>query len=178
MSEALQALYRGDEARGRELLGEDATLSVFEAAAFGRTGRLQAILAADPAQASARSEDGFSPLHLAVFGGQADAARVLLASGADVNQLSTGDIAQVTPLGTAAFARSLPLAILLLDAGAAIDRPGGGGFTPLHGAAQNGDLELARELVARGADRTVRASDGTTPADLATSDEMRRLVAP
>ena len=38
MSEALQALYQGDEQKARELLGPDDELTVFEAAAFGRRG--------------------------------------------------------------------------------------------------------------------------------------------
>jgi ankyrin repeat protein len=178
MSEALEALYAGDVARARDLLPHDSELTIFEAAAFGRTERLREILAADPAQADAISEDGFTALHLAIFGGQEGATRLLIEHGADLDRVSTSAIAQVSPLGTAAFVRSLPLARLLLDAGADVNaRERSGGFTPLHAAAEHGDVDLARELIARGADPRIRTTDGRTAADLATNDELRRLLA-
>jgi uncharacterized protein len=140
MSEALTALYAGETERARELLGPDDELSIFEAAAFGRVDRLRRLLREDPAAVDAFSDDGFTPLHLAVFGCQEEAVLVLIAHEADVNAVSNASFAQVTPLGTAAFVRSLPLARLLLDAGAdpaACDRGA------LRTAEANGDEELA-----------------------------------
>jgi ankyrin repeat protein len=166
MSEALQALYEGDEERARELLPADDQLTVFEAAAFGRVERLGQILDEDPGQAGAFSADGFSALHLAIFGGQEEAARLLLERGADPNVLSTSEIAKVPPLGTAAFVRSVPLGRVLLDSGADPNGRGEGGFTALHAAAQNGDEELARLLLEHGADPGLTADDGRRPADL------------
>jgi ankyrin repeat protein len=170
MSDALQALYQGDEERARQLLPPDDELSVFEAAAFGRDERLAAILRGDPAQAKAFSDDGFTALHLAVFGRQEQAARVLLDAGADPNVLATSSLAPVPPLGTAAFVRSVSLARLLLDHGADPNRPGEGGFTALHAAAQNGDEQLAQLLLERGADRGLAAEDGRRPADFGLAD--------
>ncbi|HET7555701.1 MAG TPA: ankyrin repeat domain-containing protein [Gaiellaceae bacterium] len=166
MSEALQALYEGDDERGRALLPPDEDVSVFEAAAFGRNERLRAILGDDPSQATAFSDDGFTALHLAAFGRQEEAARLLLEAGADPNALATSEFARVPPLGTAAFVRSVPLARLLLDSGAAVDGRAEGGFTALHSAAQTGDEELARLLLERGADPTLATDDGRRPADL------------
>jgi len=176
VSEALQALYEGDAELGRTLLPADDDLTVFEAAAFGRVGRLQELLAVDPSLVSAFSEDGFTALHLAVFAGQDETANVLIGQGADVNVRSTGPIAQVPPLGTAAFVGSVPLARLLLDAGADVNGRGAGGFTALHAAAQNGDADFARELLARGADPDLSNEAGATPADLAADDDLRRLL--
>jgi ankyrin repeat protein len=170
MSEALQALYQGDEQKARELLPADDELTVFEAAAFGRTERLGRILDDDTEQAHAFSDDGFTALHLAIFGGQEDSMRLLLERGADPNVLSTSDIAKVPPLGTAAFVRSVPLARLLLDSGADPNGRGEGGFTALHSAAQNEDEELARLLLERGADPSLAADDGRRPADLGLAD--------
>jgi uncharacterized protein len=170
MSDALQALYQGDEQKARELLRPDEELSVFEAAAFGRLERLRQILDEDPAQANAFSGDGFTALHLAIFGGQEEAIRVLLDRGADPNALSTSEIAKVPPLGTAAFVRSNALASLLLDAGADPNGRGEGGFTALHSAAQNEDEELGRLLLDRGADPSLAADDGRRPVDFGLRD--------
>jgi ankyrin repeat protein len=165
MSEALQALYAGDSEKARELLRPDDELSVFEAAAFGRLDRLRSILDEDPARAKGFSGDGFTALHLALFGGQEEAVRLLLERGADPNALSTNEVVRVPPLGTAAFVRSVPLARLLLDSGADANGRGEGGFTALHSAAQNGDQGLARLLLERGADPSLATDDGRLPAD-------------
>lgn len=149
--EALEALYAGDAEKARSLLPPDDRLTVFEAAAFGRVEALRRILRDDPAQAVAFSEDGFTALHLAVFGEQKEAARLLIERGADVDALATGSIARVRPLGTAAFVRSAPLMRLLLDAGADVNGAGEGGFTALDSAKQSGDEELVRLLLERGA---------------------------
>jgi ankyrin repeat protein len=117
-SAALLALYQGDVESARELLGADAELDVFDAAAFGRLDRLRELLSADPSLARAFSDDGFTPLHLAVYGQQEDAARTLIDAGADLDAYSTAEIAKVTPLGTARFVDSPALTQLLLDAGA------------------------------------------------------------
>ncbi|NUR77258.1 MAG: ankyrin repeat domain-containing protein [Thermoleophilia bacterium] len=143
MSEALAALYAGDAGRARELLPPDEDLSVFEAAAFGRVERLRAILQERPAEAQGFSADGFTALHLAVFGLQEDAARVLIEHGAELDAVSRASFAQVTPLGTAAFVRSVPMARLLLDAGA---DPDANDRAARATAAANGDEELIRLL--------------------------------
>jgi ankyrin repeat protein len=176
MSRALEALYAGDDERARELLPPDDRLSVFEAAAFGRDERLEQLLDEDPALATAFAEDGFTALHLAVFGEQEAAARLLIGHGADVDAVATGEIARVAPLGTAAFVRSLALARVLLDAGADPDGSEEGGFTALHSAAQSGDEPLVRLLLGRGADPARAAADGRTPIDLAATDDVRRLL--
>jgi uncharacterized protein len=170
MSEALQALYAGDVERARKLLPPDGELTVFEAAAFGRVDALRTILDQGPGQATALSDDGFTALHLAVFGGQEEAARLLLERGADPNALSTNEAVRVPPLGTAAFVRSVSLGRLLLDSDADVNGRGEAGFTALHSAAQNGDEELARLLLERGADPSLASDDGKLPADYGLRD--------
>jgi ankyrin repeat protein len=135
-----EALYAGEEDRARELLRPDDELTVFEAAAFGRVDRLRSLVSEDPALSRALSDDGFSALHLAIFGRQEEATRILIAGGADLDLVSRADFAQVTPLGTAAFVRSVALARILLEAGA---DPTAGSESPLSTAEANGDEELA-----------------------------------
>jgi ankyrin repeat protein len=118
VSDALQALYEGDRERAEQVRAPDDELPAYEAAAFGRTERLTRLLAEDPTNANAWSPDGFSALHLAIFGGSEDAVRLLLENGADVDALATSDIARVRPLGTAAFVGRPDLEKLLLEAGA------------------------------------------------------------
>lgn len=118
VSEALQALYEGDRERADELRAPDDELPAYEAAAFGRIERLQQLLDEDPANANAWSPDGFTALHLAIFGGSEEAVRLLVERGADLDALATAEIAQVRPLGTAAFVGRPDLEQILLDAGA------------------------------------------------------------
>jgi hypothetical protein len=115
---ALEALYQGDRERAEELLAPEDELPAYEAAAFGRIERLRRLLDDDPAAANTWSPDGFSALHLAIFGGSEDAVRLLIERGADVDALATSQIARVRPLGTATFVGRPDLEKLLLEAGA------------------------------------------------------------
>ena len=175
---AVHALYRGDEALARDLLPPDGQLTVFEAAMFGRVDRVRALLAADPGLARAWSPDGFTALHLAIFGGDATIAELLLDAGSDVEAASRSETARlVRPLHTAVFARQPWLAILLLDRGADPNASESGGFTPLHTAVENGDPEVVRILLERGANPAARAEDGRTPVELAQASGDQDVVA-
>src|SRR3954466_7253237 len=103
ISPAMEALYKDDRVRAEALRAPDDELPISEAAAFGRIERLRRLLDEDPAAARSWSPDGFTPLHLAIFGGSEEAVRLLLERGADPNALATSDIARVRPLGTARF---------------------------------------------------------------------------
>jgi ankyrin repeat protein len=118
ISPALEALYRGDRERAETLIAPDEQLPAYEAAAFGRIHRLERLLDEDPDAANTKSPDGFTALHLAIFGGCEDAVRLLLDRGADPNALATSEIARVRPLGTAAFVGRSDLETILLEAGA------------------------------------------------------------
>ena len=82
MSELLQAVYEGNQARADELLAAGPELDVFEAAAVGKTDRLRELLDEDPALANAWATDGFQPLGLACFFGHVEVARLLVERGA------------------------------------------------------------------------------------------------
>lgn len=164
---AMNALYQGDIAEAERLLPPDEELSAAEAAAFGRMERLRALLDEDPRSANDRTPDGFGALAMAIYGGHEDAARLLIERGADLEALSRHETIRVRPVQTAAFVRSVPLTRLLLDAGADVNSRAEGGFTALHTAADNGDVELAQLLLERGADPGLANDEGKRPADYA-----------
>ena len=133
--------------------------------------------------------DGVTPLHVAIMNANWDLARQLILAGADVNQW---DIYGEAPLFTAVGQRTridggrasidplnqttgLAIVELLLDRGADPNmqlffKPANirgstntRGATPLIRAASNGDLEVVKLLLARGADATVYMADRQTP---------------
>ena len=154
MSDLLQAVYRGDQARVDELLAADPDLDVFEAAAVGRADRVRELLDEDPSLANAWAEDGYQPLGLASFIGHAEAARLLVERGAEVNSASRNDM-KVMPLHSAAAADypevRYEIAKLLLEAGADPNTRQQDDFTPLMAAEQSGDERLAKLLSEAGA---------------------------
>jgi ankyrin repeat protein len=157
MSDLLQALYRGETDRIEELLAGDPALDVFEAAAFGRVDRLRELLDEDPERANAFGDDGFHPLGLACFFGHAEAARLLLERGADVNALSRNEHVQTAAIHAAAAAEGkgestrYELVKLALEHGADPNLPQGGGFRAIDAARQNGDARVEQLLVEHGA---------------------------
>ena len=95
---------------------------------------------------NAWTPDGFTPLHIAAFARNAEAARKLLEAGADPNVVATASFARVTPLGTCAFAGANDVARLLLEHGADPNLAEDDRFTPLDAAVENGNTELAELL--------------------------------
>jgi ankyrin repeat protein len=153
-SELLLALYRGDQAAADEILATNPDLDVFEAAAAGRAERLSELLDEDSALVNAWAADGFQPLGLASFFGHADAARVLLERGAEVNSASRNTF-KVMPLHSAAATGDpdarYEIAKLLLEHGADPNARQQDDFTPLMAADQHGDTRLRELLVQHGA---------------------------
>lgn len=177
MSELLEAVYRGDQARIEEILATGPTLDIFEAAAVGHAKRVDELLEADPGLVTAWTEDGFTPLHLAAFFRRPDTARLLVERGALVDVVARNEELQVTPLQSAAAAREQETAGFLLERGADPNTQQRGGFTALHAAAQHGDEPLVELLLAHGADPGVAADDGRAAADFARNGGHPELAA-
>jgi ankyrin repeat protein len=161
------ACYQQQPALAREIRRSLAAIDLFEASALpGGEREGAALLDADPSQALASSADGFTPLHLAAFFGNAPMAARLLEAGADANALARNG-SRLRPIHSAAAGRCLEISRLLLDAGADPNARQQGGFTPLHAAAEHGDRPLIDLLLDHGASLAERADDGQTAADLA-----------
>src|SRR5262249_992743 len=151
MKELFEAIRAGDSSRVAELVEADPSLAIFAAAIQGDTEKLAALLSGNRSLVSAVSTDGWTPLHLAAFFGRGDAVGLLLNKGAQVTARSTNAM-ENPPLHAAAAGRHTDVIKLLLDHGASANARQHGGWTPLHAAAQSGDLESAKVLVAGGAD--------------------------
>lgn len=151
VSALMRARYRLDRALVDAVLAHVPELDLFEAATFGDLDRITELLAYDPALVDAPSPDGFAPLHLAAFFGRDDAARLLLAHGADPDVRGRGPMTG-TPLHSAASGNHTDVARVLLEAGADPNARQAEGWTALQAAERNGNAELAALLRAAGAE--------------------------
>jgi ankyrin repeat protein len=138
-SPLMAALYRGHHDIVDAVIEAGAEIDVFAAAATGRMGDLRR--GATDATVNSYAYDGWTPLHLAAFFGNLDAARLLLDAGADVHAVSRNNLAN-TPLHAATAGKHRELALLLIEKGANPRAVDTGGYTPLEIARQNGLTEV------------------------------------
>ncbi|MFE4259674.1 ankyrin repeat domain-containing protein [Streptomyces sp. NPDC056883] len=117
------------------------------------------------AAVDARDAEGRTGLDLAVREGRDGAVRVLLAAGADPEQI-TGPYAEELPLVQAATRGHTGIVRQLLAAGAVPDRANGLRATALGRAGAEGHTETARALLEHGADPHLRWK-ALTPAEWA-----------
>ena len=162
----LIALYQGQRPVAEYLLSLGPSLSIFEAAAFGKVFEIQQNLAANPSLLDAYATDGWTPLHLAAFFGQPEATRTLVEAGASLSLVARNPMAN-TPLHAAIAGGSREIAEQLLRAGANPSAIAAGGYTPVFLAASRGDRQLVERLLALGVSASQKASDGQTPAEIA-----------
>src|SRR5579862_1650484 len=175
MKELFEAIRAGDSSKVAALVAADPSLAIFAASIQGDVVALESLLAANRSFISARSEDGWTPLHLAAYFGKTEAVRLLLNKGADVNARSTNPM-ENHPLHAAASGRHGGVIKLLVDHGANVNARQHGGWTAMHAAARNGDLEIAKTLLAAGADVAPRADNNQSPLDLALTEGRQSIV--
>ncbi|MGH7302418.1 MAG: ankyrin repeat domain-containing protein [Candidatus Rokuibacteriota bacterium] len=182
-SALLVATYSGQHDIVRLLLERGARASFFEACALGLAGDVRRQLGENPGAVGQWAHDGWPPLHLAAFFGQRETAELLLDAGADVRAVARNSEANLAINAAAAGPRAdrrPEMVGLLIERGSPVDGRGTlSGLTPLHEAAFNGDLALARLLLDRGADRSVRTAEGERPLDIAVKhgrSEVARLL--
>lgn len=166
VSALMRAAYRFDDALVEAIRPRVGELDMFEAATLGDMQRLEELLAGDPSSATAASGDGFTALHLAAFFGHADAARLLLHRGAEVNAPGSGWMTG-TALHSATSARRVEVVAVLLEAGADPNARQSGGWTPLHSAAHNGDLPVITLLLEAGSVPSAENDDGVSVREMA-----------
>ncbi len=166
LSPVLVAAYHRHPKLADFLASKKVSLTVYEAAATGKTEHIIRILAHEPELVKQHAEDGFDPLGLASFFGHYETARYLIRAGAAVNSPSRNAL-QATPLQSAAAGNHIRIVDLLLANGADPNCREQGGYTPLHAAAQHGNLDMIRALIFGGGDLDARGNDGKLPVDVA-----------
>lgn len=139
----MAALYRGHAHVVDALIEMGAPLDIFAAAAAGRRTELRREI--DTTDINARAYDGWTPLHLASFFGHLEAARLLVAAGADVNAVSDNSVRN-TPLHAAAAGKHVVVARLLVEKGADARLLDAGGYSARAIAEQSGLLEIVAAI--------------------------------
>ncbi len=165
-SAILVAIYNGRKDVAEALINLGAPVDLFEASALGLVARIEDILRVDPQRASEYAPDGFTPVALAAFFGHADAARALIAAGADVRAPARNAF-KVQALHAAVAGRDLQIVKAVLEAGADPNAQQQAGFRPMHEAGTNANRALAELLLAHGADPLLPEDSGKNAIDLA-----------
>lgn len=165
LSPILIAAYHHEPEIASFLADKTITLTIFEASATGKINHVIRLLARDPELVYAYALDGFQPLGLACFFGHYDIAEYLVRAGAPVNSPSNNEL-KAAAIHSAAAGKYEKIVKMLLAHGADPNVREEGGFTPLHVAAQSGDIETIHTLLLGGADLTIKSSDGKTPMDI------------
>ena len=168
----------------------DAT-RIIEAAKQGDTAAIEEMLEKDPALVRARAGNGETPVMAALYRGHANLVTMLVAAGAPLDVFGAaalGDDGALenalasdpeavrafaydgwTPLHLAAFFGRARALTRLLDAGAPLEAVSRNSLrnTPLHAAVAGGHVEVALQLIERGADVNARDAGGHTPFHIA-----------
>ena len=180
-SAIILALYYGQEDIAATLVQRGVRLDVFEASCLGDMSRVKSLVEEHPALVHSYSFDGFTPLHLAAFFGQANVAKFLISKGADLNVISknTTFAEHNTPLDST-IASSSPNAVavarLLIESGADPNALSHGDVAPLHEAVAQSDRGMVELLLSHGADINVRKRDGTTPLAIANEKNNKEMA--
>ena len=121
-----------------------------------------------------KTVEGMTPLLIAALNNHADAVRVLVGAGANLEQAdSTGR----SPLACAVATRAFDAAEELLKSGASLNWRNSHGYGLLHLAVMDGDIHTVRWLLDKGVNANdVEPATGATPLMLACSRSKLEVV--
>jgi len=126
----------------------------------------------------AERDDNFGALMRAADWGDEDLTKLLISKGANVNSAGLWD--KKTSLMRAAIGNRLGLLRILCEAGATLDLTHNDGKSAMMLAAEEGNVEIVKELLERGADVTIKSGwrhDGPTAEGLAEDAGKANVVA-
>ncbi|HRJ42089.1 MAG: ankyrin repeat domain-containing protein [Caldilineaceae bacterium] len=144
-SALMVATYSHQFAIAQMLHKAGAQLDLFSAAAIGYLPEVEQYYAWKAESIDWFAKDGFTPLQLAAYFGQTEAALWLIEKGADIHAPSKNGM-QLQAIHAAVAGRSPQIVAALIAAGADLHAQQAGGFTPLMAAEQNGDEAIAELL--------------------------------
>lgn len=172
------AAERGQTAVVQRLIerGADASLrgrsgiSPVAAAAFAGRAALVQLLLDHGGDGLAPDDTGKTPIIYAAASGQLEIVKLLLAQHIDINARYANDLTLLMwacgPDDSVAEPQALEVVAYLLDAGAHIDDRDARGRTALMISAEGNHPEIAKLLLAHGADATLKDKAGKRAADL------------
>ena len=123
--------------------------------------------------------NGTNAIYAAVFGGNLDIVKALVAKGYDSKRMNLQQKEGCTAFYCACQQSNLQIAQYLLDNGAQIDIPDEDGCTCLHSAVATGNIELFDFLLDRGANPLAVNKSGNsvfTFADVKRRRQMRKIM--
>ena len=176
LSPIMVAAYHHEPAIASFLADKTVAINIFEASATGKINNVIRLLARDPQLVNAYAADGFQPLGLACYFGHLETAEYLIKAGAPINFASRNGL-KAAPIQSAAAAGHEKIVQMLLQLGADPNIREGNGYTPLHAAAQNKDIDMIHTLIYGGADLMLVGKDGKTPLDLAVETGDKETIA-
>lgn len=126
------------------------------------------ILDVEPKLLNAQDFDGYSALHIACKNGQIEIVKELITQGA--NPYQTLDREKTIPLLLAVISDHTPIVTCILDYYPnLINSQNSEGYSSLHFAIINGNVDLVSQLLKRNADPKLKTCSGTTPLMMAKS---------
>jgi len=175
-SALFMAAVRSREDLIAALMAAGAAPDLMDCCAIGDIDRAKAWIEKDKAKALAHWENGFTPLHMAAYFGNAKIARVLLMNGAEIESVTKNKLAS-TPLQIAATKGALAVIELLLSSGADVEsRKSENKSPPLVMAVQSGSAGAVTLLLDGGANPSAADGAGKTALAFAKEAGSAKLV--
>lgn len=120
------------------------------------------------------AQDGFTPVHWALYTDNFEMIKALDEQGVNINAAS---LSQTTPLMDAVELKSEKGIEMLLSLGADLHLADSQGFTALHRAAAMGQTAIVKTLLMKGADPYQKSHQGFTAQDLAKERGHEAIIA-
>ena len=185
-----EAAERGQTAVVQRLIDRGADLdlrgrsgiSPVAAAAFAGRAALVKLLLAHGADGKTPDDTGKPPIIYAAAAGQLDIVKQMLALNIDINARYANELTLLMwasgPDEKVAEAQALEVVSYLIDAGVHIDDRDARGRTALMISAEGNHAEIAKLLLAHGADPTLQDKAGKRAADLTVQTSLRETLTP